>query len=186
MLLRSIESVLDVTSGSHMHLVISVRDPTTEILRLLRKYPVSLHITRSSTGLLHLSASKTSILRGFKHIFGIPHGNEVCVRDNIRPEIKVLHTTSNFTETSTSRPILQDMYKLTRGVPFMENTYSPIFRKAILNDQREHHEFSDLSVECNENSELKETLEYVLDSFPSSQHMILLAAGYTLSPDFVR
>ncbi|XP_047475945.1 uncharacterized protein LOC125029816 [Penaeus chinensis] len=204
---RSIESVLDVTSGSRMHLVVSIRDPSAEILSLLREYPVTLHTTRSSSGLFHPSISRSSILQSVKYIFGIHHANHMCVRDTISPENKFLHTTRNFTEITTNRLDLQDMYKY-REVPFMENPYSPTFRKAVLNDQREHLQTSGIynsrkkienvadelwvagkrdkgTATCDKCSELKEAFAYVLDSFPSAQHMFLLADGYMLSPDFV-
>lgn len=205
---RSIESVLDVTSGSRMHLIVSMRDPSAEILSLLREYPVTLHTTRSSSGPFHPNISRSSILQSVKYIFGIHYANYMCVRDTISPEYKFLHTTGNITETTTNRLDLQDMYKY-REVPFMENPYSPTFRKAVLNDQREHHQTSGIynfrkkvenvgdefwvagkrdkdTATCNKCNELKEALAYVLDSFPSAQHMLLLAAGYTLSPDFIR
>nr|XP_027234829.1 uncharacterized protein LOC113826155 [Penaeus vannamei] len=202
---RSIESVLDVTSGSRMPLVVSVRDPSEEILSLLREYPVTLHATRSSSGLFHPGISSSSILQSVKHLFGIPHANAVCVKDAISLENKFLHTTGNFTETTTTRPLSQDMYNY-RAVPFMENPYSPNYRKAVLNDQRELPQASGVynsrkkvtgdelraagkrdedAATCGKCSGLKEALAFVLESFPSTQHVFLLAAGYTLSPDFV-
>lgn len=195
-----------MTSGSRMPLVVSVRDPSEEILSLLREYPVTLHANRSSSGLFHPGISSSSILQSVKHLFGIPHANAVCVRDAISLENKFLHTTGNFTETTTTRPLLQDMYNY-RAVPFMENPYSPNYRKAVLNDQRELPQASGIynsrkkvtgdelraagkrdkdAATCGKCSDLKEALAFVLESFPSTQHVFLLAAGYTLSPDFVR
>lgn len=195
-----------------MHLVVSVINPSDEVINLLKKYPLKIHVSGEpqhssdgAGGLLNKLIPGFSVFKTFKTIVNVFTNTEVCVADPASWSVTFLHTGSNYTNTSSYNPTVEDMKKMGRGSPYMEHSYNPLHRKAVLNSRDERrrnmtldgkmNDKQDLDSDgtaqeskalCQQSKNLKEALQFVKNSFPQLQHLLLLQTGYALSPDFVR
>lgn len=214
--LRSIESVLKETAGSGMYLTVSVRDPSDRIINLLQEYPLKIHIAGSSgksslssngiQSFLHEYIPGFSLLDNFKNMIETFASTDVCVKDMINPVINILSTGINVTKIDIYQPNLKELRAEERGVPFSENPYNPVYRKAVINSRgAEWEERSDIpktedsvlqqsrsrlqeknKSQCQNSKFFKEALQFVKTFFPNLQYLMLLETGYVLSPNFVR
>nr|XP_045598389.1 uncharacterized protein LOC123758263 [Procambarus clarkii] len=207
---RSIESVLQETAGSGIHLVVSVPNPSQEVLDLLQGYPLKIHIANNPQKLSDRNGGdhfwsklipSFSAVNNFKNIIEAFSGTNVCMRDILNPLINILSTGENITETSTYALTLEELRG--KGVPYEQHPYNPLYRKAVINSRDEiwkdtlgegvskdrllqagkrmHRESS----QCQHSKNFKEALQFVKTAFTKFEYLMLLETGYALSPNFV-
>ncbi|MPC07633.1 hypothetical protein E2C01_000197 [Portunus trituberculatus] len=184
LLRRSLESIKATTLNSGLHLIATVADPTQPILDLLHQHSFTVH--SYSTGPkswlgrmlpeLHLAENLQQVARKFK--IKIPEN--VCRKDTISGEVKLLQTHANGSNIIISRPTLDDMAKNERKIMYIDNPYNPMHRRAVLNGG------GGGGGECKEVEQLKEAMDYVMQTYPELKYLLLLETGLSLSPDFVR
>ncbi|XP_069938805.1 uncharacterized protein [Cherax quadricarinatus] len=209
---RSVESALRETAMSGVHLVVSVTDPSEDIMDLLQGYPLKIHVVNNphknsfrSEGVRFLRKliPRFSLLENFKNIIDEFSGTNVCMKDTISPVINILNTGPNLTETTKYQPTMKELQEKKEGVPYEEHPYNPIYRKAVINSRNERTGTAaeGMSVDqlvqngrglqeeshsqCQRSKNLKDALQFVKTTFPELQYLMLLETGYTLSPNFV-
>ncbi|XP_066964256.1 protein O-linked-mannose beta-1,2-N-acetylglucosaminyltransferase 1-like [Macrobrachium rosenbergii] len=198
MLQRSVENILRATSGTGINLILTLQKPLQRTLRLLGKYPLKIHVSETDLDEGGEEESRAfipvpSILHHFRSVVGTLARNEdFCPRDPTLPSFNVLNTARNSTHTSTYHLTLEEIRAMKQGVPFEDNPFNILHRKATKNSLQRNGDGLHWISHRNDHSHckkarlLKEALNFALKTFPTLENLILLESGYGLAENFVR
>ncbi|XP_068231588.1 uncharacterized protein [Palaemon carinicauda] len=199
MLQRSIENILHATSGTGINLIISLQKPSSRTLRLLSQYPLKIHIAETNPEdddedeQIEEIIPVSSLLRHFRKAVGILARNPgFCEKDPIRSSFKVLNTARNNTHTSTYHLTLEEIRASKHGVPFEDNPFNIIHRKAAKNSIEINENGMPLPKErkdqslCEKTKLLRGAVQFALETFPTLDHLILLESGYSFAANYIR
>lgn len=129
---------MKVTVGSGLHLIASVSSPSEEVLNLLEWHSFNIHsfgAVKRQKSWLGQMLPDLSIAEEFREMTRKLFQGGVCQKDDLSPEIKLLHTDANGTRVSTFRPTLANLTQKERDATYISNPYNPMFRRAVMNSK---------------------------------------------------